>query len=102
MSKQFHTLKYGNDLYHRCTCMLESYRTHNFSLEGATELKFARFCSSRNALSITSLSDKVKFFSFWPKTMEYSRPSDFSESKKSCAKSCHFIERIQMALVSDA
>ena len=47
-----------NVFAHICTCSgdvlypLLSFHTHNSSLEGAVELKFAPFCSFRDALSI--------------------------------------------------
>ena len=41
------TIHYFDDLYHTCTFEWASvFRTHNSSLDGATELKFAPFCSS--------------------------------------------------------
>ena len=42
----------SDDLYHACTFEWEpGIGDHNSSLEGATKLKFAPFCSSRDALS---------------------------------------------------
>ena len=57
-----------------------SFRTHNSSLEGATELKFTLKRSSFHALSDGILFAEVKFFRFWLKTMDYSPwfQSDFS------------------------
>ena len=40
------------------------FRTHNFSLEGATELKCTPFCSSLNALSDGMLSCQNQTFKF--------------------------------------
>ena len=41
------------------------------SLEGAMELKFAPFCSSRDALSDGISFGQSQIFQFWPKTMDY-------------------------------
>ena len=47
-----------NVFTHICTCSSDvlypflSFHTHNSSLEGAMELKFAPFCSSQDALSV--------------------------------------------------
>ena len=52
------------------------------------KLKFTPNCSSLDALSDGILFfAEVKFFSFWPKTMDYSSRFDVWESKKSLEKS---------------
>ena len=48
--------------------ILQSFRTPNSSLEGATKLKFVPFCSSWDALS--AFFAGIEVFRFWPKTMD--------------------------------
>ena len=49
-----------------------SFCTHNSSLQSATKLKFAPIYScSLNALSNGIIFAEIKFFIFWPKTMDY-------------------------------
>ena len=56
---------------------------YNSSLEGATKLKFAPFCSSLDTLSNESIFfAKVKIFIFSPRTMDYSPWFEFWESGK--------------------
>ena len=55
----------GDDLYHACTFERESsIGTHNSSLEDAMKLKFAPFCSSRDALSKEILFCRSQNFHF--------------------------------------
>ena len=52
------------------------FSTHNSSLEGATELKFAPLCSSKDVLSLVLLKEffaEIKLFSFSPKAMDYNQ-----------------------------
>ena len=54
---------------------------------------------------MASFFGEVKFFRFWPKTMDYSSWFDFWSPKKVVRKVCHTIEnekRNLMALVSVA
>ena len=64
----------GDDLYPS-----PSFRTHNSSMEGAMELKFA---SLEMLFPLESLFGKVKIFRFGPKTMDYSPWFDFGRQKK--------------------
>ena len=48
-------------------------RARNSSLEGAAKLKFAPLRSSWIPFHMVSFLAEVKFFSFWPKTMDYSK-----------------------------
>ena len=49
-----------------CVCFLQ-YGLHNSSLEGATELKFAPFCSSFHSLSNDMLFGQNRNFTFLAK-----------------------------------
>ena len=70
--KQFRWMvmeKWSQNVFtHICTCSgddlypLVPFRTHNSSLEGAMELKFAPFCSSRDALSVGITFCKSQIF----------------------------------------
>ena len=53
------------------------------------KLKFAPFCSSRDALPMISFKAKVKIFIFWPKTMDYNPWFDIWSPKKLLRKVCH-------------
>ena len=50
-----------------------SLRTRNSSLEGAVKLKFAPFAPLEMPFPMVSFFVDVKFFRFWPKTMDYSQ-----------------------------
>ena len=43
------------------------------TVEGATKLKFAPFCSPRDVLLPGIIFSEVKIFRFWPKTMDYNK-----------------------------
>ena len=54
---------------------------------------------------MASFFDVVKFFSFWPKTMDYNPWFDFGSPKKVFREVCHLIgndKRNLMTLVSAA
>ena len=53
-----------------------SFRSHNSSLEGATKLKFAPFCSSSGALSDGIIVCRNRFNQFFGRTHETSRRLD--------------------------
>ena len=100
-----------NVFAHICTCSCDvlypllSFCTHNSSLEGAMELKFAPSCSFRGALSIGITFCQSKNFRFWPKTINYSPWFFFGSRKKVVRKVYHSIgneQRNLMALVSVA
>ena len=63
-----------------CSCFC-----YNSSLEGATKLKFASFCSSLDALSDGIMFLEIEFFSFWPKTMDYNKAFWLKLSSHICA-----------------
>ena len=71
VSSFFFLIRCGDDLYHART--FATIGTCNSSMEGATKLKFAPFCSSCDALSNEILFAKLNIFRFWPKTMDYNK-----------------------------
>ena len=96
-------IHYCDDLYHTRT--FGSVRTQNSSLEGAMKLKFALFCSSRDALSDGTIFVEVKISIFRPKTMDYNPWFDFGSPENVLRKVYHLKgneKRNLMVLVSVA
>ena len=64
-----------------------SFHTHNGSLEGAAELKFAPL-----PFAVAFFFSRVKFFIFWPKTMDYKKLIIVHGFDASTLISPHYVE----------